>query len=767
MPVWKAGRALDPIERASAEAQGLLLLDLGEDWTPYIFSEVPRPRDPADAADPTETAQAAAAAVEPSTTPPPELLPSAYRETYLALARGEFPEDRHGRRAEDDKYLELYGILPTLTLLRSRFEETQGLACTADLDLQTLRDFDGFVSYRNPRHAQVRLNRYNSLKQQTAEIAQRLGLPSFEQISEDQVETAEWQLIQEYASLKPEIEAVAAAQARLQCEGFFEGRRAWTPGLFDWYTHEALAEFERRHRVYGWGFVGKDTLLALREQPAEIERQAVIRALTERAMHAAAVIEDGSIPPLESGEPRTYRNAAGEEQPIPNLEEELRRNIIEAFGLQTPESTFAWLKSLGDISAKQVVAIRGVKRPEYYSDSMDLSVTVDRGDVWYEFPFDEEGKSRHQPVSRRPRITLFTTYNGQKIPLARFGTTIGGWRTEVVDGRPFWKYKGSPVGARVWSHISAAPVWVPPESTPPRAILSRQRGGGYSVNYHETGPSYASAYGLVAAYHRKYWNGPNGIEIGGDEGIRTHGSVDYMSIMRRYSHGCHRMHNHLAVRLMSFVLQHRPHERLGQQPMDYLREFEYEDNTYTLEFDHGGYIFQLEEPLHVDVLPGRIRGRQPEPIEHLLPKYDEEQDAYVMTDGLWVNVDRFGNITYRPKPIDPETALASSTGVATNQGAAPSTGAVPSGTGTAAGGAPPSTTAVTTVGGSAPAGTGVPQPDPFEARQEPVLVPGQPVAPYIPEKEREKLEAEAVTEPLGADAKPLPSSAAESPERPL
>ena len=31
-----------------------------------------------------------------------------------------------------------------------------------------------------------------------------------------------------------------------------------------------------------------------------------------------------------------------------------------------------------------------------------------------------------------------------------------------------WKYKDSPVGPGVWQQIVAAPVWLPPESTPPR-----------------------------------------------------------------------------------------------------------------------------------------------------------------------------------------------------------------------------------------------------------------------------------------------------------
>ena len=137
----------------------------------------------------------------------------------------------------------------------------------------------------------------------------------------------------------------------------------------------------------------------------------------------------------------------------------------------------------------------------------------------------------------------------------------------------------------------------------------RKRGEYFEVDYHTTGPSYASAYGLVAAYHRKYYRSPDGkIQIGGDEGIRTHGSVDYMSIMRRHSHGCHRMHNHIAVRLMSFVLEHRPHTRYGQQPMVYRREFEFEEELYLMEFDKGGYNFVLEEPLFVET-PARKSSR--------------------------------------------------------------------------------------------------------------------------------------------------------------
>jgi hypothetical protein len=634
---WKDGKAEGQVDGAKADEEGNLLLDLGEDWAPYILTE--------------------------ATGPDGQLKTSEYRSTYLALARGEFPKDRHGYRAEKDQYLELYGILPTLTLLRQRFRDVHALQCADELDLVPLQEFDGFLAYEKGRRPARRLARYELLKPQMAALVARAQVESLDQVTRAHAaDDDEWEKVEEYKTLAPEIEAITAAQARLECEGFFEGRGQYTAGLFDWRTHEALAEFERRHRVYGWGFIGDDTLAVLQASPEDTEQEAVIRALTERAVHAAEVIEDGSTSMLRDDEPRTYKAEDGTERQIRNLEAELRERMIAAFGLQTAQSTFAWLESLGEIPAQQVVAVQGIELPPYYADVMELSVSTDRGDVWYEFPYDEEGKARSQPVGRRPRLTIFVNYNDQKVPLARFGTTVGGWRGEFIEGAVMWKYKGSPVGKRVWSRISAAPIWVPPESTPPRVMLTkrrdRKRGEYFEVDYHTTGPSYASAYGLVAAYHRKYYRSPDGkIQVGGDEGIRTHGSVDYMSIMRRHSHGCHRMHNHIAVRLMSFVLEHRPHTRYGQQPMVYRREFEFEEELYLMEFDKGGYNFVLEEPLFVETLPGRVRGQVKEPIEVALPRFDREVGAYVMPDGEWVTVDRFGNMTPRIKPFDFDAPL--------------------------------------------------------------------------------------------------------------
>ena len=61
-----------------------------------------------------------------------------------------------------------------------------------------------------------------------------------------------------------------------------------------------------------------------------------------------------------------------------------------------------------------------------------------------------------------------------------------------------------------------------------------------------------SAYGLAAAIHEQMHKGPDGVTYF-DNGIRTHGSFDYMSLRGRFSHGCHRLYNNLAVRLFSLA----------------------------------------------------------------------------------------------------------------------------------------------------------------------------------------------------------------------
>ena len=262
--------------------------------------------------------------------------------------------------------------------------------------------------------------------------------------------------------------------------------------------------------------------------------------------------------------------------------------------------------------------------PEYYGENMEFSVVIDRGDIWYDFPYDELGKRKAQPRSRYPHLTLFVHHLDQKIPLVHWRTTIGSWRNELKDGEVMLKYKNSDVGPRVWKDIVAAPVWIPPASTPPAELIkARWRRGKFvkDVSYDEIGPGYRSAYGLVAGYHiRQNKDAEGNVVSEFDNSIRTHGSVDYMSILRRFSHGCHRLYNMDAVRMFSFLLAHREYTRQGQQTVGVRRNIEHEERTYQMKIDTRGYKYELVEPIPVMVTTGNIKGRRKTPIEGYLPR---------------------------------------------------------------------------------------------------------------------------------------------------
>ena len=100
--------------------------------------------------------------------------------------------------------------------------------------------------------------------------------------------------------------------------------------------------------------------------------------------------------------------------------------------------------------------------------------------------------------------------------------------------------------------------------------------------------------------------------------------MDYNSILRRYSHGCHRLYNHLAIRMFDFVLRHVEFTRVGQTTAGFSRVGEVDEESFTITLRSRGYKFELLKPVPVVVLRGRVRGTQRSPIEHYMPKPDVE-----------------------------------------------------------------------------------------------------------------------------------------------
>jgi hypothetical protein len=356
---------------------------------------------------------------------------------------------------------------------------------------------------------------------------------------------------------------LAIARGHLQCDGLLSRAD----------TTLALRQWQRRHMLVGAGQLDEETLALMREDSRELDFRAGLRALRERTVDATGIIEDGSARNDWERvlgrylDPAAFRDPDGHE-PLPNGAPDLVSRTTEAaakaLGWETPDGMAEFL-SEHPTEAGLRVAVRLPPPPDYHREGMPLRAEIERGQIISE-------KSRRNEVAKlRPALTL---YSGDTA-LIRWPTTVGGWKREKVDGDIELKYKASPVGEFRWRDVIAAPVWFPPPSTP-----------GDEVNESVVGPGYRSAYGLVMLPHLH----PDGVE---DTFVRTHGSSMVNSILTGTSHGCHRLYNHLAIRLAAFVLRERDHVWHGAQKDNFSR--------HGIHRDVRGWRWELKDPIPVTV----------------------------------------------------------------------------------------------------------------------------------------------------------------------
>ncbi len=490
-------------------------------------------------------------------------LPQPYRATYAALADERFPPGPEGERARRDAFLELYGIFPSLRVLAARLLDEERHLCHAAVDGTPIQ-----ALATSPR-------------------------PSS-------------------GSAAPDIEgALAALERRLLCERLLRpaGR---TPR---WRLQEALEAYQRKHAIVSRGALDRETRLALAEDSRELDFRALLRALRARVIDASGLIEDGSA----AGTRGTVlsRRLDGDafhatdrydalESGAPDLGSPATEAAALALGWTDPAAAAEFFRARGpDASRRLVVALRLPPLPAYHAEHMELRAEIDRGDVWYELP------TSRGSIARRPTLTLYArTAGGAEVALVRWPTTIGGWKKEVGPwGQVGLRYKNSDVGKRMWRDLVASPAWLPPPQTPARALV--HRGYGEKKWLPETdflGPGYASAYGLVMLPHLRPVSSGGGT-LWYDNGIRTHGSVSYPSILGSESHGCHRLFNHAAVQLASFLLQHRHHVRHGLLARPFVHEFTWRGMKLRHPIPHRGYRFELTPPVEVEVLRGTVRGK--------------------------------------------------------------------------------------------------------------------------------------------------------------
>lgn len=538
-----------------------------------------------------------------------------YRTVYAGLATDRGDIDGQPLAPGERNYLELYGIPPSLSVLRRRFLEDAARNCASSYDREVLLRVDEIRTW-GASTEQKELARHQARAGRLEAARAAAGVDGLEALAERDPRQAKD--VTAHRRFESERAAFAEAEKRLVCEGLLSPAKH-KAGSYDTAMRTAMLAFQQKHAVMDQADISRRTLEALAREPLENDLADLRRVLTERAVHAGGFIEDGSLG-ISTSDPDypTYLGADGARHRVPDLARAASAALLSALGIATADDAvaffrrhrrddFGWLKA----------AVRFPDPPEYYGPAMDLSVEIDRGDVWYDFPFDAAGGRLPQPRERFPSLTLYVKWRGERVPLARWRTTVGGWRSELAaDGQEYYRYKGSDVGPRVWRHLVAAPVWIPPTSSPLGSMVKEKRVNGAYVkvtNYDETGPGHLSAYGLAAVIHEEMRRTAAGARYA-DNGIRTHGSFDYLSLRGRFSHGCHRLDNNVAMRLFSFLLAHRRARPVGAMALSFRRAFVAQGEVFEMRLPTRGFYYELTPPLPVEVLEGRIKGALQKPI---------------------------------------------------------------------------------------------------------------------------------------------------------
>jgi hypothetical protein len=565
------------IEAEAAEAAGFTLVDLSDDWTPYIFAEQ----------------------ASPEGTP----LPNRYRRIFLGLANDELDEDGEPLEPGVKNYLELYGIFPSMSVLRQRFIDDEERPCHDPESAEALEAVET-VSYVPPADIKKDEKKQKRIRDEVELERRKAKVATLEELAAKKPQfAAKVKLLAQRAAEKP---AMAAVEKRLACEGLLTEKSHHQTGIYDDPMRIAVRRFQQKHMIYEANYLRRKTVDALARNLLDNDYDGFVRVLRERVVDAAEILEDGSA----------SKNR--------NLVDEYTKVAIEQLQLPDGAATLAFFKRHPAPEFKSLrVAIKLPPRPAYYADHMDLSIVVDRGDIWYDLPFDASGHYKPLPRKKYPTLTVFAKVDGKQVALSRWRTTIGGWRAEQApNGYEYFRYKMSDIGPRVIRNINSGPVWIAPASTPIRSLTKGKLVNGKwmrVVNYDELGPGFLSAYGLIAGYFVvPGQNGRNDF----DNGVRAHGSSDYLSIYSSngFSHGCHRLPNHLAIRMYSFILRHRTMRVVGDQPMGFNRQFLWKDTVYEMRIPSRGYIYQLDPPLPVNVLEGEIKGEQKKPILGYVPE---------------------------------------------------------------------------------------------------------------------------------------------------
>jgi hypothetical protein len=209
------------ITARDAEARGLTVVDLSDDWTPYIFWEHP------------------GADGQP--------MHNRYRRVFVGLANDRLDEDGQPVPPGTKNYLELYGIPPSLSVMRARFLDDAARACQDGANVAALEAVET-VAYIPPERVAKEELRIARLRVEIEQARRKLGVATLADLAErDPTSASKLKLVERRAAEKL---ALAEVERRLQCEGFLRAGGRHRPGIYGDEIQQAVKRFQQKHMIY-------------------------------------------------------------------------------------------------------------------------------------------------------------------------------------------------------------------------------------------------------------------------------------------------------------------------------------------------------------------------------------------------------------------------------------------------------------------------------------------------------------------------------------
>ncbi|MES1166223.1 MAG: hypothetical protein ABUR63_10720, partial [Verrucomicrobiota bacterium] len=242
--IAESGQAKGETSPDEARRNGLTVVDLSDDWLPYVFSE--------------ETDK-----------------PQPLRSYLIDLANGRFRAASAYARAREDRFFEAFGVFPSLNLVRRRLADKKRHACHARVKDSVLEE----LSAKNVIPAEEAEKVPNPDKAAVAAGDAPAMIPTGRTVSP--------------RPLTPvEKRAVIAMQAHLRCEDLLSGKAS--AGRMDRRTVEGLKVYQRLQMLADNGNIDSETRGALLGDSREQDFRALLRALRARVVDVTGLIEDGS-----------------------------------------------------------------------------------------------------------------------------------------------------------------------------------------------------------------------------------------------------------------------------------------------------------------------------------------------------------------------------------------------------------------------------------------------------------------------------------------